>query len=600
MRSIGIRVRPPASRPVRSADAILDDPTFPVEPADRIRSYTQHERRQRAEYHTRRYLRHLPEDALRRRIGDLISNVVYVSHRNRYSANTRFIHYWRDRLAYAAEELAIRGATASIPDGVLGHLPPLGFPIPGEVTTIGQAPALYRYDRLEYITKLHREGQIFLRCASTENKTEDAARNDSNELCISLSLPVEELTFEGDPLKFQGSPKVVDLKIHQKTDYLMFCLSRVYDWRLFGDFASMAEQDSLQEPIACLLIVDPAEFVRRFLRAMGALQPAWNLPWRPEIQVIPGSAFYYDPHDAQECEPLFRNGLLLPFAKRRAYTYQHEYRLVICPRLPEDFVPSYSPGEIPRLQRTFLHLGSLEDISRIIRSGRPPRQSSRFYLSTKEVTMFASALGVTLPNPPESLRFTYSVEFREKGRAHEVDLTAAQRFSGGSVQLHGQEIDVPVDAGTPNTLRLVGDFYKIFDVREHGNNMIQFRAADPHGSPKCRYGVFLACSEPADETLQVQRLSFQIKYVVRSASGELQTREETVVVDAEAYWAPFNGVGPLHQCPTHRALLIAEMDILDRLTDRGVTSLVRYEVFHDEVGLCSEFAISEEPPPVLK
>ncbi|HEX7180905.1 MAG TPA: hypothetical protein VF756_03625, partial [Thermoanaerobaculia bacterium] len=173
MRSIRIRVRSPTSHPIRSAEAILADPTFPTEHVDRVRSYTQHERRQRAEYHARRYLRHLPEDALHRRIGDLLSNVVYVSHRNRYSANTLYGHYWRDRLAHTAEELAIRGTTASTPDGVLGHLPPLGFPIPSEVATMRDAPALYRYDRLEYITKLQREGQIFLRCASTEDPAGD-------------------------------------------------------------------------------------------------------------------------------------------------------------------------------------------------------------------------------------------------------------------------------------------------------------------------------------------------------------------------------------------------------------------------------------------
>lgn len=129
---------------------------------------------------------------------------------------------------------------------MLAHLPPLGFPIPSQVATRGDAPALYRYDKLEYITKLQREGEIFLRCASTEDSA-GAARNDSNELCISLSLPAEDLTFEGDPLEIQGSPKVVNLKIHQKTDYFMFCLSLVYDWRLFGDFAPRRAQSAASD-----------------------------------------------------------------------------------------------------------------------------------------------------------------------------------------------------------------------------------------------------------------------------------------------------------------------------------------------------------------
>lgn len=451
------------------------------------------------------------------------------------------------------------------------------------------APALYRYDRLEYITKLQREGQIFLRCASTEDPAGDVARNDSNELCISLSLPAQDLIFEGDPLKLQSFPKIVDLKIHQKTDYFMFCLSRVYDWRLFGDFASAAKQEDSQEPIACLLILDPAEFKRRFLRALGELQPRWNLPWNPDLQVISGNAFYYDPHDALECAPLFEDRPLLPFAKRRAYTYQHEYRFVICPCLPEDFAPSYTPAETPRLQRTFLHLGSLEDISRIIRSDGPSRRESRFYLSTKDITVLASAMDVTLSSLPERFRFTYSVEFKEQGRTDALDLTIAKRFSPGSLQLHDQDIDVSAGGGTPSALQLVTDFYKVFDVREHGNDLIYFVVTDGHGSPKCRYEAFLACPEPADEALEVQRLTYKVKYSVRAATGEIQAGEETVIVDAEAYWTRFNGVGPLRLCPTHRSLLVAEMEFLDRLADRGLTDLVRYEVFNDEVGRCSEF-----------
>jgi hypothetical protein len=595
MRSIGIRVRPPTGRPIRSAEAILADPTFPPEHVERIRSCTQHERRSRAEYHARRYLRHLPEEALHRRIGDLLSNSVYVSHRNRYSANTLYTHYWRERLAQTSEELAIRGTITSTPDSVLAHLPPLGFPIPSEVATRGDAPALYRYDKLEYITKLQREGEILLRCASTEDSA-GVARNDSNELCISLSLPAEDLIFEGDPLEIKGSPEVVNLQINQKTDYFMFCLSTVYDWRLFGDFADSAEPEDSQEPIACLLIVDPAEFERRFYSAMGELRHHWNLPWNFDLEVISANAIYYDPHDAVECAPLFDNRLQLPLAKRREYTYQHEHRFVIRPHLPDDFVPSYAPAEIPHLQRTFLHLGSLEDISRIIRSDRHPRRESRFYLSKKEIAVLASAMGVTLSCAPQRIRFTYSVECKEKGRTDPLDLTVAKRFSGGSLQLHEQEIDIPVDGGMPSGLQLVAGFYKIFDVREHGNNLISFGMTNGHGSQQCRYEVFLACAEPADEKLEVHRITYHVKFSMRVATGEIEAREETVVVDAEAYWTRFNGVGPLRLHPTYRSLLVAEMEFLDRLATRGLNDLVRYEVFNDEVGRCSEFWSACSPP----
>lgn len=205
--------------------------------------------------------------------------------------------------------------------------------------------------------------------------------------------------------------------------------------------------------------------------------------------------------------------------------------------------------------------------------------------------MFASALGVSLTNAPERLRFTYSVESMEKGRTDAVDLTAVQRSSTIALQMHDQEIDVPVDPDAPNIFRLISDFYKIFDVREHGNDLIGFVAKDHHGSLNCRYDVFLVCPDAADEALHVQQLSFQVKYSVHAANGGVEKGEETVVVEAEAYWAPFNYVGPLHLHPTHRSLLAAEIVFLDRLADRGVNGLMHYEVYHDEVGRCSKFEI---------
>jgi hypothetical protein len=50
---------------------------------------------------------------------------------------------------------------------------------------------------------------------------------------------------------------------------------------------------------------------------------------------------------------------------------------------------------------------------------------------------------------------------------------------------------------------------------------------------------------------------------------------------------------PIIFTPTHRSLLAAEMVFLDRLADKGVNGLVRYELHHDEVGRCSEFELAE-------
>jgi len=592
MDHISIRVRPASPTQVISAEAILGAAAFPAAHLERVRSYTCHERRQRAEYHSRRYLRHLSEEALRRRAGDIICNVVYVSRRNRYSVNTCYINYWLDRLAHTVEELAIRGASTVIEEGALGHLPLLGFSTPRELAGITRGREFYRYDKLRYIESLRSKGEIFLRCASTIDPVLDTARSDSNELCIHLSLLAEDLIIENDaPVRpWPGNPDVVDVNIHQKTDYLMFCLSCVYDWRLFGDFGGEAAADGTDEPMACLVITDQNEFSRRFARAVANLTPQWR-DQADGIEVSAASAHYYDPYDACECHDLFTNSGVLPFAKRRSYTYQHEHRFVIRPSLPKDFVPSYSPDAMPRFSRDFLYLGSLEDISTIIYSDPARLHRSRFYLSRRESNILASAIGVTLDESADRVRFTYSVEMKERGRNDPVDLMTPTRYERGSMQLHQQEIDIPSDPSSLDVLSLVASFYKAFDVREHGNHLIQFAADGINLSARCRYRVYLPCAEPGDDDLQVQPHSFQFRYTMRSSDGETQRQEETITVEAETYWKQYNGVGPLHLHPTCRSLLLAEMEFLERLSVRGLGGLSRYEVFHDEMCRCSEFVV---------
>lgn len=594
MDHIAIRVRPAPTIQMASAEAILGDAAFPAAHVERVRSYTCHERRQRAEYHSRRYLRHLSEDALRRRAGDLICNVVYVSRRNRYSVNTRYINYWRDRLAHTVEELAIRGVSTVIEEGVLGHLPPLGFSTPRELVGITSGRAFYRYDKLRYIESLQSKGEIFLRCASTVDPVLDAARSDSNEPSIRLSLLAEDLIIESDApvYPWPGKPDVVDVAIHQKTDYLMFCLSCVYDWRLFGDFGGETAADGTEEPMACLVITDQDEFSRRFVRAATNLVPQW-LDQSDEVEVNAASAHYYDPNDARECNTLFTNSGVLPFAKRRSYTYQHEYRFVIRPCLPENFVPSYSPESMPRFSRDFLHLGSLEDISTIIYSDPAQLHRSRFYLSRRESSILASAIGVTLDDSSDRVRFTYSVEMKERGRTDPVDLMTPMRYERGALQLHQQEIDITSEPSSWDVISLVASFYKVLDVREHGNHLIQFDIDGTSLSARCRYRVLLPCAEPGDDDLQVQPYSFQVRYSTRSPDGKIQCQEETITVEAETYWKQYNGVGPLHLHPTYRSLLLAEMEFLERLSARGLGGLSRYEVSHNEMGRCSEFVVDE-------
>jgi hypothetical protein len=591
---IRISVRPAPRGALVSFEQLLQNPIFSDEAIARLQSCLCHEQLPRANYHKRRYLKHLTEDELHLRVGYLIANVVYVSNRNRYSTNNRYCNYWRDRLAHTAEELSIRNCKKAIDPDILRHLPKLGFLTPREPALRHDpgARALYRYDKLRYIKKLHRAGEVYLRCASSEDRSNDFARNDDNELCVKLRLLAKdiELSSTSRELASRQWMEVLDFSIYQKTDFFMFCLSQVYDWRLFGDFTADAPSDDPEDRIACLVIAEPRKFASRFASAVDRFKSQHGSKFDRELQLSARSACYYDACDAQECAPLFENRHILPFAKRREFTYQHEFRFVIKPNLPEDFVPAYEPKEIPRFRRDFLNLGGLEDISYIVKSDGPPRDQRTYYLSSKNTGLLASAIGVTLPNSEDKVRFTYSVECKEKGRTDANNLIAPTRFSGGSLQVAQQQIDVPTDSSHPQLLQLVRDFYSVFDVREQGNHLIGFEFRYPPRFCACKYRAYLPCPEPPDDELEAFPLTFEFEYAFLDQEKRVVKGNELIEIDGDTYLARFNGVGPAHRQPTYRSLLIAEMEFIRRAIEKGIDGILSYEAKSRELGYrCSEF-----------
>jgi hypothetical protein len=593
-----IRIKPVPKRPVISFDDILADPVFSRDDRTRLRGCMVHERRERADYHTRRYLRHLSEDELHARIGHLIANVVYVSARNRYSANNFFSNYWRGRLAQTAEELVMRGSTKPVPTDVLQHLPLLGFPTPSEprLTHERGPDAFYRYDRLRYLKTLRSDGEIFLRCASTEDATDDVARRDANELCLQFSLLAEDLDLTSASPEMVARPwmKTLKLKIFQKTDYYMFCLSSVYDWRLFGDFSVGDPSGAGDDTIGCLVITDPREFTRRFAAATAVFKRDHDTRFSHPLRLYAQNALYYDACDAQECAPLFEDRLVMPFAKRREFTYQHEFRFIIRPDVPDDSFPTCAPEDLPRFERAFLRLGSLEDISKIIEPDTRVLDARPYYLSAKNLVLLSSAVGVTLPNSGDMVRFTYSQELKEVGRTDATNLTNPTRYGGASsMQMHEKHIDVPADSGPPRMLLAIRDFYTVFDVREHGNHLFSFEARDPADAWNCSYRAYLPCAEPADDKIDPRTVVFEFEYAFHDRDGRVSHATESVELDGHTYQAQYNGVGPLHVHETYRSLLIAEMTFIQRLIDRGFDALISYEVKSRETECrCSEFNVT--------
>ena len=137
-----------------------------------------------------------------------------------------------------------------------------------------------------------------------------------------------------DELRFSCSDEGNILREYRCDDYYVFCVSGVYDYRLYRDFKS----DS------CLVIRDAEEFGERIRKAT-----LLNLPTKV-FGVVNAPVVYVDPFRIEKPEQAYEIWL----TKHFQYAYQHEFRFVWPPRVNL----SLAPFE--------LNIGDLSDITELI------------------------------------------------------------------------------------------------------------------------------------------------------------------------------------------------------------------------------------------
>jgi hypothetical protein len=115
------------------------------------------------------------------------------------------------------------------------------------------------------------------------------------------------------------------------TDYCLFSFSGAFSSRLFGDFSATA----------CLIILDPEEFIARVVRAFTKERPGWSFRFGP--------VSYYDPI---RVDP---SGIVVTMFKPFKHAYQQEVRGIWTPSSP---VPNLEPFEID--------LGTLRDCAILV------------------------------------------------------------------------------------------------------------------------------------------------------------------------------------------------------------------------------------------
>ena len=224
--------------------------------------------------------------------------------------------------------------------------------------------ALVKYGKREHVKDVFEKGIVYMNVASDYDRTihNPAVRDDERligfkgagwpagnpEQYFSKDTAPENIDelVEGNLAGFSTiydcpgleRDECVDLKIHMRTNYWMFCMSAILDQRLFADF----EADSC-------VVIRLKPFVERLLRYAKFQVPNVNMHF--------SSVNYADPLGAFSTAPSVPIATSMPIHMTKVfrYAYQREIRFVCVPRRPkEDLKPR-------RLQ-----IGPINDIAELI------------------------------------------------------------------------------------------------------------------------------------------------------------------------------------------------------------------------------------------
>jgi hypothetical protein len=299
------------------------------------------------QYRARRYLEHASDEELEQRLRDIMANMTGLNEAGQMSflvgerqfehLNMLFTHVLTEH------QMRGRGFSANIMNNVM--LPNATAPdIPKSVLalegrTLPKAGTyLVKLGKEEHIRNALEKGAIRVSPASSydDPSLNQAIRDAELELEVHAHpSEVKMEVYDGSsgalkaPLQPFGN---VTYTLRARTNYYTYCMSAVYDYRLFDDFG----YDS------CLVITKPREFIKRLIAGFRRIMPDWN------GFAVPVS--YYDPYNTTVEE------LNVFFCKHFRFAYQKEARIIWLP-----------PAPVTSLKYIDLQLGSLKDCCEMIR-----------------------------------------------------------------------------------------------------------------------------------------------------------------------------------------------------------------------------------------
>jgi len=302
----------------------------------------------RGQYHTRRYLQHVSEKGLGQRLRDVVNNSIVLTEKGQATPRSPSEGggYWMMKLTHIREEYSLRGH--DFPDNVLKgiNLPKFTYPEPPKsaVAIKGKelvpGKHLVKYGKFEHLKRIFEEGIIRIAPASSyKDPSLNYAIQDDELTLITYGLPKEvKMSVIDSKTGEEKGPLIPTSNITYysecKTDYYVFCLSMVYDHRLFEDF---------DKADSCIIINKLGDFVRRVESIAAQVLPGWKMFKMPGI--------YLDPFNPQEEEHI-------PFfTKNFKYAYQFEYRVAWLPP---------NPSFTEKIDYLFLNIGNIKDMAELI------------------------------------------------------------------------------------------------------------------------------------------------------------------------------------------------------------------------------------------
>lgn len=302
----------------------------------------------REQYHSRRYLQHVSEEDLGQRLRDIVNNSIILTEKGQAAPRlpSEGGGYWMMKLTHIREEYFLRGH--DFPDNVLKdiNLPKFTYPEPPKSAMaikgkdLATGKYLIKYGKVEHLRKILEEGVVRIAPASSyKDPSLNYAIQDDELTLITYGLPKEvKMAVIDHTTGEEKGPLIPTSNMTYysecKTDYYVFCLSVIYDHRLFEDF---------DKADCCIIINKPGDFLRRIESIASQVLSGWKMFNMPVT--------YLDPFNTQEEEHI-------PFfTKNFKYAYQFEYRLAWLPP---------NPNFKEKIDYLFLNIGNIKDIAELL------------------------------------------------------------------------------------------------------------------------------------------------------------------------------------------------------------------------------------------